>query len=293
MEWSLFLPHYDRLSLLESWLLEENPCFKGIQELFGSTTIRRFYFGQEFCQRAIPTARELGVVFEKSKKHKKNFTLVTPYVSEKGLEKIQALLREFRTLQPKGEVVVNDWGVLYLVAAKFPTLKPVLGRLLNKIWRDPRMTSFLRDVPREHLQLFQTCSLAGNKMRDLLKQMKVKRIELDNLLQGLSSQLPNWGYQVSLYVPYGSITTGRICLFNSWGMDHQEKFKASDRPCSGLCRSHRLRLIDRDPNIEKDVEILQLGNTVFYRPPQDLIKRGLLQAVELGVDRIIVQPEPF
>ena len=45
------------------------------------------------------------------------------------------------------EVVVNDWGVLRLVRREFPGLRPVLGRLMNKMMRDPRVAPFYSGGP--------------------------------------------------------------------------------------------------------------------------------------------------
>lgn len=39
--------------------------------------------------------------------------------------------------------------------------------------------------------------------------------------------------------------------------------------------------------------IFQKGNTVFYRQSEELLAGGLKDAVKLGVDRIVYQPDPL
>lgn len=301
MEWALGISHLGNIHQIASpWegvKIVNAPEIKTILEgLFGTICFKRLYFGQEFCDRAIPPPGELLEAVQHAGDHEMNFTLVTPYATERGLRKLQDLFEEFVKLQPAGEVVVNDWGVLYLLAAKFPTLIPVAGRLMNKIYRDPRMDRYLEKGSGKQTHLFCRSGLAGPYMQKLLKELKVNRIELDNTFQGLDSDLPRWGYRVSMYVPYGCITSGRSCLFGSWGLERKEKFNATRKTCSHQCRSHWLAMQDRSGQVDAkslDWRILQKGNTIFYQQLKDFLTRGLTQAKELGVDRIVYQPEPI
>lgn len=67
--------------------------------------------------------------------------------------------------------MINDWGVLDWVTEHHPTSTPVLGRLMNKMIRDPRMPDSLRNSPDQAMiHKFQTCNLAGGEMKGLLDQ---------------------------------------------------------------------------------------------------------------------------
>jgi len=158
------------------------------------------------------------------------------------------------------------------------------------------MDSYLRDISPEDRRLFQTCSLAGSFMQSLMKSFGVNRIEMDNLLQGLDENLPQWGYLVSLYVPYGCITTGRICFFQSWGLRSEDKFQASPQTCGRQCEGQWLEFRESSllsgPGNPK-CQVMQKGNSVFYRQSPAFVKKGLEQAASLGVSRIVYQPEPL
>jgi len=57
----------------------------------------------------------------------RTFTLVTPYVGNTMLAKLEETLEYLNDLQIKNpiEVVVNDFGVLRLLSKKYTNLKPI------------------------------------------------------------------------------------------------------------------------------------------------------------------------
>ncbi|MHB8983745.1 MAG: hypothetical protein ACYC4E_00120, partial [Carboxydocellales bacterium] len=210
-------------------------------------TLNRLYFGNEFCEQRIPDLQAVKLALRAAQERELEFTLVTPYVTDLGLA---ALLPLFQYLSQRGEpeIVVNDWGVLKMLSSNFPRLRPVLGRLLNKMIRDPRVAgTFARDVDASKSVSSKGIPSAGagvfrrfgvtNRVRCLLKSMGVVRIELDNLLQGIDLNFPQLNLAGSLYYPYGCVTTGRACLMGSLDLPAEEKFKP--RPnCRRQCREY-------------------------------------------------------
>ena len=66
---------------------------------------KRVHFGVEFCERLLPSKKELQETRAEVAGRGLPFTFVTPYVTEDGLQKVQTLLK----LLPDGtEVVFND-----------------------------------------------------------------------------------------------------------------------------------------------------------------------------------------
>ncbi|CAA7600316.1 Hypothetical protein DEACI_0969 [Acididesulfobacillus acetoxydans] len=299
MEWALAIPQGINLKRLddpwaESALTPVAHVRAVMEKVLGPVRFSRLYFGQEFCEKALPAAGELEEVLAAAHAAGLAFTLVTPYVTETALARSEELLERLVRLAPRAEVVVNDWGLLYLLSRKFPTLVPVLGRLMNKILRDPRLSGY-RLGKGEVSTPFQMSYLAGPAMQTLLEEFKVRRIELDYPPQGLDPHLPDWGYRSSLYVPLAVITTGRICLMNAWGMEKEEKFKTSRQACDRKCRFYWLEMSDPSGQVRKsrDWRIVQKGNTVFYLQREDFLAKGLEEAARTGVNRIVFQPEPI
>jgi hypothetical protein len=87
----------------------------------------RVYIGSEFCQNRLPSA---DAFFGLAKIFKGPLTLVTPLLSDSGLDGAVALIKAVAPAKGKPlEVVVNDWGLLRLME-KNRRARPVLGRLL-------------------------------------------------------------------------------------------------------------------------------------------------------------------
>lgn len=302
MEWALAIPRGQALGwLAEPWGVKESgpDSLAEVREVcegeFGPIKFSRMYFGQEFCEKSLPGAKELEQALILAGQQGMNFTLVTPYVTEGGLEAVKSLLRQLMRAQPQGEVVVNDWGVLQIMAEDFPTLTPVLGRLLNKLLRDPRMLTHRCKPEGEALARFRSCSLAGAPLRGLLHQYKVGSIELDFPPQGLADDLGDWGYETTLYLPYGVIMTGRICLLQSWGLREDRKFKALAGGCDRKCRHYWLEMSDPSRQVRKSRSwvILQKGNTIFYKQQKEFLKKALDRAAKIGIKRLVIQREPI
>ena len=302
MEWALSIPRGQALAWVEEpWGVKTTGpgLLVDVREVcegqFGSIKFTRMYFGQEFCEKALPSQKELDQGLALAEQLGMKFTLVTPYVTEPGLEAVKGLLQQLMRVQPRAEVVANDWGVLQTIAEDCPTLTPVLGRLLNKLLRDPRMLTHLKKPEGETMARFCTCSLAGAPMQNLLDQYKVRRIELDLSPQGLDNHLSDWGYRSSLYLPYGVIMTGRICLLHSWGLEEHQKFKPFSGACDRKCRFYWLEMSDLSHQVKKskDWVILQKGNTIFYRQQKEFLKEGLDQALKVGITRLVIQREPM
>ena len=128
----------------------------------------RLYFGIEFCERLLPTMQQLKKVLSVVKKRNMDFTFVTPYVTNKGLKQLEALIPAVAREVPQAEVVFNDWGVFqFLKEARLP-VSLVLGRLLTKMKRGPRIMNIIDQVPAE------VCSVCGDV---LLSPQTVRRIE--------------------------------------------------------------------------------------------------------------------
>jgi hypothetical protein len=242
----------------------------------------RLYTGHEFCERLLPSPRELARTIERAAERGLDLTLLTPYVTEQGLRRVRALLEVLDAKAPGAEVVFNDWGVLRVLSRELPGLRPVLGRLLTKMKRGPRLASLAGAFNAATARYFRSCSLDVPLYRSFLRSRGVARVELDNVLQGLDLELG--GLRASLYVPYGYVATTRLCLAASCDR-HGMEDEVGIFPCRKECRDYTFELRQRGvPAVQ-----LRKGNTVFFENPElpGNLERG-------GLDRIVTQPElPF
>lgn len=278
---------------------------KIVQLKYINNRYSRLYFGNEFCERLIPSPFVLKQVLRYAKKKKLDFSLVTPYVTNDGLKRLEPLLKLLKNGKINCEVIVNDWGVLNLVNRKYPCFTPALGRLLTKQKRDPRLERLLKREsklrvvkvahnPKTRLLIFQIKLPLGLDpyykgsnassvpvIHDFLVSRRIKRIELDNTVQGLFLQLPKDKISASVYYPYVYITTTFFC--STAGCDEKNKSVFKIKSCRKQCQKYVFRL--RNKSISK--VIFLKGNTQFYKNPR--LSTGKLK--ESGVDRIVYQPQ--
>ncbi len=246
----------------------------------GSCT--RVYFGNEFCQRLIPSVKALEKVLKFVAKKKLNFTFVTPYATDNGLRTLKPLLKFLNKNNPC-EVVINDWGVLRILNSDYKNLKPVLGRLLSKQKRGPRIMNVWDKLPKTAKEYFKQTSITVPIYRKFLNDNRIKRVELDNLLQGidLNFNFPDSEIHGSLYVPYAYVTTTRLCL--TANCDKPKKVdKIGIFPCNKECQRYTFELKHK----AMPVTLILKGNTQFFKNdkiPKNLEKRG--------IDRIVYQPK--
>jgi hypothetical protein len=248
---------------------------------YWNNEFHRLYFGIEFCERLLPSPAQLTKVINFALKKKKGFTLVTPYVTNAGLDKVEKLLDLLSETYPASEIVFNDWGVYHLLREKALPIKPVLGRLLNKMKRGPRIVPVKELIPKTSLDYFMTPGCSIPAIQHFLIDNRIERVEFDNLLQGLNLDGITENLHLSLYLPFAYVTTTRFCFMAS-SQDTQH-FTIGVLPCKKECQDYAFTL----HNPVMTTPLIRKGNTLFFSnekiPEQHLHNRK--------IDRIVIQPE--
>ncbi len=196
-------------------------------DLTGATGTERAYVGDEADERALPTPDDAVRALDLAAA----VTLVTPPVSQCGLERALAVADAMASVGSRLEVVCNDWGMLRAVAAN-ARLIPVVGRLLARQATDPRLgvlddgawqARFERDVPHadgtlvrlrhrpptpDLRRLLRTCALDAPVTLEWLARLRVSRLEVGNVLQGLELTLRP-GFTATLHMPEVLVAVAR------------------------------------------------------------------------------------
>jgi hypothetical protein len=234
-----------------------------------------------------------------------DFTLVTPYVTNFGLDRLKPLLNLLKIIKINSEIIINDWGVLNLINREYTNFSPVLGRLLTKQKRGPRLIKLLKresqawlikslDNPKIKCLVFQkklpldldpyykgSNTSSVPIIHNFLASRQIQRIELDNTGQGLFLELPKRMISASIYLPYVYITTTFFCP--TAGCDQKKKSLLKIKPCKRECQRYIFKL--RHRSMPK--EIYLKGNSQFYKNTRFNLKEWQ----KLGVDRIVYEPE--
>lgn len=213
----------------------------------------RLYFGNEFCDWKTPTLSEIEEILTFVNLHHVALTVVSSYCTDEGLSRFREIIRLIKSEQPRTEVVINDWGVFRL--CKELGLGMVFGRLLVRQKRDPRIPYFINSLPRDIRKRFQDTGL-NNYLLNFLKAENIKRIELDNVSQGIDLGEVGENHIFSLYLPSVFVSLTRYCIFNM--VSFKERFKLS--PCKNRkCQEKKIY------NNKMRIPIYIHGNAIFYK----------------------------
>lgn len=279
----------------------EQETLKNLEETLAGFSVSnhfsRLYFGSEFCQYRLPKLRDIQKAYEASLDAGLLFTFVTPYVPQQGLTQLEEILKyldqKAEQNNEKVEVVVNDWGVLYAIKHSYSQLIPIIGRLLNKMIRDPRVTHLYsaEDAPRKAQAVVSNTAMEVSYFQKFLLDHQVERIEFDNTIQKMEADGGMGDFSSSLHLGYGCIATGRSCLVGTLHKPKQEKFKG-DVVCKQQCQHYQAELVSKKGNLGVlPTRNFQKGNSVFYQQTKEMLEQGVKWAVSKNIDRFVISPK--
>lgn len=247
--------------------------------------VTRIYFGNEFCQRLIPTLDQVKKAFAISEQKGLKFTLVTTYVTDEGLDKTFPLLEYLNGLNRDDiEVVVNDPGIMDAVT-EYKNLAPVLGRLKDPMKRMARFVHQMPPLTSHQKEALSSTNISIDVYQRFLLDMGIHRVEFDLVPQGIDINFNTLPIRASFYYPWTYITTGRICEMGSLELEDKDKFTLYNS-CHRECQKYYSSWSTEWPGASN--KIFSFGNTVFMlcEAPEGVLKKYINQ----GFDRIVYQP---
>jgi len=244
--------------------LEQAVCLS-TPEVLPAGEWQRRYFGAEFCPWGFPTLAVLHRFVALARQHNLPLTLLTPVVYEPFLPRLRDTLAALLPdLHAGDEVVISDLGALALLHDRPAGIEVVAGRALSGQKRGPRILDL--DLNANELDYFRQGRWYQHESAAFLAEQGVRRVELDNLLQGIAP-LPE-PLIGTLHLPYAMVTSSRNCPFRSPGRVG---------PCPGGCGE-----VFRLTTPQSQVPLYQAGNTQFIensRLPDNL--------AQLRIDRLV------
>lgn len=229
------------------------------------------YYGSDNCEYLVPTKFEIEKAIEKFitfnkvfPPHKvRSFTLVTPYVWDKMLDRLEKWLAYLNDLKIKNpiEIVVNDYGVLRLLNKKYTNLKPIFWRVIHKILKTPLIDTFwyeahpaweliknkseqeklrLRDeIVKWQIRFYNSSEVSLDIYRNFLQKYSVDRVALDFMekREKLFDNSRFWYIWVDLYYPWALIFTWRLC--DTSAIENPSRWMyATDDICPRTCNRY-------------------------------------------------------
>lgn len=219
--------------------------------------VTHIHLGNEFCERLIPTPKNLEDVQLKTRQLGLKLTLVTPMLTDEGFCKIDKLLR---LLSDGTEVVINDWGTLQRLHTEYTSLTPLLGRMLNKMVKDPRL-------PSEKWSQLHPYISQPEHFQSLLRRFNISQIEMDVPPFAKVEQFNSSPLDLSVHLPYGYTLKGRMCRIGSLNQKDDRKFLTA-HACQKECLTYWTRTERPGVDLNTGIYSFQRGNTQFYRHSQ-------------------------
>lgn len=160
----------------------------------------RLYFGSDTCEELLPSIQLLRQLKDK---HNISITLVTPPVTDKGIERIKNLVEENEKERVFDEVVVNDIGALDFLSKQETSLTFIAGRLLSIILKN------------------------NTKMQESYK------------LSRFSGHHNETRLPLDIYTPYSLLAVTRLCKYRYSKESFDEE---NNRNCPQYCASSTISL---------------------------------------------------
>ena len=229
------------------------------------------YYWSDNCEYLAPAKQEIEKAIEKFQIFNKNFpphcvrsfTLVTPYVGDLMLGRLDETLAYLNDLQIKNqiEVVVNDFWVLNLINKKYKNLKIIFWRLIHKILKTPLVDTYgynahpageliknkseqeklkLREeIVKWQMRFYNSAEVSLDVYRNFLNKFSVSRVTLD-FMEKREELFDNSRFEdfwVDLYYPWALVFTGRLC--DTSAIENEKRwFYAVDEICPRTCNRY-------------------------------------------------------
>jgi hypothetical protein len=249
-------------------------------------SFNRIYVGDEFCSNRMPSLAEMKRFSCFAEEKNLNITLLTPVLTDDGIEKCSPLFEYLKRKYPDMEIVVNDLGVLFYLKRNYPLFRLSAGRVFNKGFKDPRLSeneasSFISE---EADELLNYSTFDHPDFQKKMAELSVIRLERDLLPYGDDiGELSGSGLNTSVYFPFGYVTTGRVCWMASFRQKPGKRFVIPVK-CSRPCNEMTLKLKHKNFSFP----LIQNGNTIFYLYSPSMLRCLMKRADEENL-RLVYQ----
>ena len=283
-----FALELDCPELYQAYLKEDISIFmrdywrrNGFLEMNTDCIPDRLYIGNQFCHLLFPEEQCLFELMEKAHREKHSITLVYTYVREDMLKTTEELLEKVdnwcQKKQISAEIIVNDWAMIKMLEIYPERLIPVLGTLLNKRKKDPRMKYKKGDRT-----LYERNSLNADFYREFLgTQCNICRYEWESC--GYAQKLPTLlKGKNSLHIPFYQTNTSQYCPLYAVCAERERGKQKLVTNCPHFCEQKALLY-------PKHLHMVGRYNSLFGVDTEMLQHPEKLEAyVTAGIDRLVL-----
>ena len=256
---------------------------------------QRLYIGNAFCHLLFPKEDQLFLLLEKARKDGLQVTMTFSYIREFMLERMKILLNRLEAWCEKNESIleiqVNDWAMAEMIKEK-SLLIPVLGILLNKRRKDPRLHYKLETMTQTGAEasgkFLEENSLNAGFYREYLeKEYGIARFEWESC-----------GYDMAF--PFYQTNTSQYCTLYAKCTTGERGKQKLVKQCPGFCKDYAFLYPDHLKMVGRYNSLFALDGRIFEDDPgfesgienEVGMKTGIKEMVQkwktAGTDRLVV-----
>ena len=238
----------------------------------------RLYIGNQFCSHLFPSDEMLFALLQKAQRESLQVTVVFTCQKESVLKSMEQLLQKLDQWcdghDRELEVIVNDWGLAGLVGRMTSHLIPILGILLNKYKKDPRIGFKQGD----QMLLKENPLGLENYRKYLQDEFAIHRYEWECC--GHEQEYPQ-GHN-SLYFPFYQTNTSQYCPLYACCTTGERGRQKEPANCPQYCQDKVLLYPDHLKMVGRYNSLFALDDTLLRMPEQ------VEQLMKSGIDRLVV-----
>lgn len=221
--WQAYLRH----SLADFWFAYAKVCcIPG--RLLPDVPPQRIYIGSESCPMLFPETNLLEALLDRAQRDGLQVSIASAQLRA-GDSRMEAAMVLLEQRGVPSEWIVNDWGTLEKLQNHRSCIRPVLGTLLNKRRKDPRMrwtAGFDVDKP-----LLSENAVNDPAYRRFLRELGIERYEYENT--GVPARIPDGSH--SLHIPFYRTNSAAWCTLKAMCETGDRGAQAPAKKCAGWC----------------------------------------------------------
>ena len=238
----------------------------------------RLYIGNQFCPHLFPSDKMLLELLQKAHRESLQVTVAFTCQRESMLESTEQLLQKLDQWCEKHgsvlEVIVNDWGMAHVVSRTTSHLMPVMGILLNKYKKDPRMS-----YKQGNRIFLKENNLGLEAYREYLQnEFGIRRYEWESC--GYEMEYPQ-GHN-SLYFPFYQTNTSQYCPLYACCTTGVRGRQKEPVDCPQYCREKVLLYPEHLKMVGRYNSLFALDDILLQ------MSERMEQFIKAGIDRFVV-----
>ncbi|SHI32283.1 hypothetical protein [Parasporobacterium paucivorans] len=248
-----------------------------------SRTLSRVYIGSDFCNQLFPNDILLQKLLTQAYEENLNITVSYPVLIQRNLAPLKQSINIINAFclekDIEIELTINDYGMLQMLQeGKFSGIKPVLGRLLNKRKKDPRLKYRMAyDTYKEKLGIN---NLNVEHYLNFLAKYNVTRFEFETC--DFLNEIPEGAH--TLHFPFYQISTATNCLLYANCKNHTVAKQELPENCPHYCSEFYF-------SYPKHLNMIGKNNSIFGVDKEFLSKQEIIDYyAEAGIDRLAFTP---